>query len=95
MLGERLDAIRREASAEGVTVVVDLHGKPVDLAFDRTALTMRPDDLAALVRGLVAQAAADALAEGIAVLTETVPAHLFGATSEERPPPPAVRRASW
>ncbi|WP_447003200.1 hypothetical protein ACRAKI_26375 [Saccharothrix isguenensis] len=72
-LGERLDAIRREASAAGVTVVVDLHGKPVDLRFTREALTMRPDELARVVRDLADEAAAAALADGLAVVGEVVP----------------------
>jgi len=51
-LGERLDAVRREASASGVTVVVDLHGKLVDLSFTREALTLRPAALAGVIREL-------------------------------------------
>jgi hypothetical protein len=72
-LGERLDAIRREASASGVTVVVDLHGKPVDLEFTREALSLRPDELAGVVRRLAGEAAAAALADGMAVVGEVVP----------------------
>ncbi|NUT53895.1 MAG: hypothetical protein HOV94_42390 [Saccharothrix sp.] len=76
-LGERLDAVRCEASASGVTVVVDLHGKPVDLSFTREALTLRPADLADVVRRVADEAAAAALAEGMAILAETVPADLL------------------
>ncbi|MFD7658302.1 hypothetical protein ACFV4N_30380 [Actinosynnema sp. NPDC059797] len=76
-LGERLEAIRREASGRGVTVVVDLHGKLVDLSFAREALTMRPDELAGVVRGLVDEAAAGAVEEGMAVVGEVVPAELL------------------
>ncbi len=72
-LGERLDAIRREASASGVTVVVDLHGRPVDLEFTREALTLRPDELAGVVRRLADEAAAAAVADGMAVVSEVVP----------------------
>jgi hypothetical protein len=72
-LGERLDAIRREASASGVTVVVDLHGKPVDLEFTREALSLRPDELAGVVRRLAGEAAAAAVADGMAVVGEVVP----------------------
>ena len=72
-LGERLDAIRGEASASGVTVVVDLHGKPVDLGFTREALSLRPDELAGVVRRLAGEAAAAALADGMAVVGEVVP----------------------
>lgn len=76
-LGARLDAIRREASGRGVTVVVDLHGKPVDLSFTRESLTMRPDELAGVVRELVDEAAGDALAEGLAAVAEVVPPDLL------------------
>ncbi len=73
-LGERLDAVRCEASGRGVTVVVDLHGKPVDLAFTREALALRPAELAGLVRELADEAAAAAVAEGTAILADVVPA---------------------
>jgi hypothetical protein len=76
-LGERLDAVRREASASGVTVVVDLHGKLVGLSFTREALAVRPVELAAVVRRLVDEAAASALAEGMSVLADVVPPELL------------------
>ncbi|MFT7838950.1 hypothetical protein Q5530_22650 [Saccharothrix sp. BKS2] len=76
-LGERLDAVRREASGRGVTVVVDLHGKLVDLSFAREALALRPAELAGVVRGLVDEAAEGAVAEGLAVVGEVVPAELL------------------
>ncbi|PRY44558.1 hypothetical protein CLV43_102123 [Umezawaea tangerina] len=72
-VGERLDAVRCAAEDHGVVVVVDLHGKPVDLTFTREALRMGPADLAAVVRRLTAEAAAAALAEGMAVIGELVP----------------------
>ncbi|TQM84137.1 hypothetical protein FHX81_6577 [Saccharothrix saharensis] len=76
-LGERLDSIRREASGRGVTVVVDLHGKPVDLAFSREALAMRPAELAGVIRALADEAAAAAVAEGVSILSDVVPPHLL------------------
>ncbi|MFI9010608.1 hypothetical protein ACIGNX_25565 [Actinosynnema sp. NPDC053489] len=76
-LGERLDAVRAEASASGVTVVVDLHGKPVDLSFTREALAVRPAELAALVRRLADEAAAAAVAQGTSILADVVPPHLL------------------
>ncbi|WNV85861.1 hypothetical protein [Umezawaea sp. Da 62-37] len=76
-MGERLDAIRCAAEERGVAVVVDLHGKPVDLSFTRDALRMRPVELTDLVRRLTADAAASALAEGMAVVNEVVPESLF------------------
>ncbi|MBY8848905.1 hypothetical protein [Saccharothrix longispora] len=72
-LSERLDAVRREASARGVTVVVDLHGKLVDLVFEREALSMRPHELAGVVRALAEEASEAALAEGTALLADVVP----------------------
>ncbi|MFD1151195.1 hypothetical protein [Saccharothrix hoggarensis] len=77
-LGERLDAVRRTASASGVAVVVDLHGKLVDLSFTREALDLPPGRLAAIVRELAEEAAAAALAEGLAVVGEVVPAEALG-----------------
>ncbi|GAA1297518.1 hypothetical protein [Saccharothrix xinjiangensis] len=76
-LVERLEAIRREASGRGVTVVVDLHGKLVDLAFAREALALRPDELAGVVRSLADEAAAGAVAGGMALVGEVVPAELL------------------
>ncbi|MCE6994816.1 hypothetical protein LZG04_08370 [Saccharothrix sp. S26] len=76
-LGERLDAVRAEASGRGVTVVVDLHGKPVDLAFTREALSLRPDDLAAVIRDLAAEAATAAVTEARSILADVVPSDLL------------------
>ncbi|NUT97629.1 MAG: hypothetical protein HOY78_36960 [Saccharothrix sp.] len=73
-LGARLDDIRGEASGDGVSVTVDLHGKLVGLTFDRDAFTLRPDDLAGVVRRLAEAATADAVAQGMAVVTGVVPA---------------------
>jgi hypothetical protein len=76
-LGERLDAVRCEASSSGVTVVVDLHGKPVDLAFTREALALRPVELASVIRRLADEAAAAAVAEGLSILADVVPPDLL------------------
>lgn len=73
-LGARLDDIRGEASGDGVSVTVDLHGKLVGLEFDRAAFTLRPDDLARVVRRLAEVATEDALAQGTAVVAEVAPA---------------------
>ncbi|CCH33597.1 hypothetical protein ABZ816_22660 [Actinosynnema sp. NPDC047251] len=78
MLGEQLDAIRATASDGGVTVTVDLHGKPVGLEFAREAFARTPSALAEAVRRLADRAAADALAQGMAVLTDVLPAGLIG-----------------
>jgi len=72
-VGERLDAIRGGAEDQGVAVVVDLHGRLVDLSFTREALRSRPAELADVVRRLTADAAEAALAEGMAVVGELVP----------------------
>ncbi|MEV0679560.1 hypothetical protein AB0I60_23840 [Actinosynnema sp. NPDC050436] len=80
-LGGRLDAIRATASGDGVTVTVDLHGKPVGLEFAREAFTRTPSALAETVRRLADEAAADALARGLAVVTEVVPAGLLDSGS--------------
>ncbi|MET1072923.1 MAG: hypothetical protein ABWY11_09800 [Umezawaea sp.] len=78
-VGERLDAIRCGAEEHGVTVVVDLHGKLVDLSFTREALLARPTELADVVRRLTADATASALVEGMAVVGELVPESLLTA----------------
>ncbi|MGM1059973.1 hypothetical protein [Saccharothrix sp. Mg75] len=72
-LSERLDAVRGEAAADGVAVVVDLHGKLVGLTFERHALAVRPGELAGTVERLAAEAAGRALAEGAALVAEVVP----------------------
>jgi hypothetical protein len=76
-LGERLDAVRAEASGRGVTVVVDLHGKPVDLAFTREALSLRPAELAAVIRDLADEAATAAVTEARSILADVVPPDLL------------------
>jgi hypothetical protein len=78
-IGERLDAIRCGAEEHGVAVVVDLHGKLVDLSFTREALRARPAELADAVRRVTADATASALAEGLAVVGELVPESLLTA----------------
>ncbi len=72
-LSARLDAIRAQASGDGVSVTVDLHGKPVDLAFTRAAFDHTPTGLANTIRRLVDEAAADALRQGTAVLADVLP----------------------
>ncbi|MEA5363274.1 hypothetical protein VA596_27335 [Amycolatopsis sp., V23-08] len=72
--GARLASIRAAAAADGVSVVVDLHGSLVDLRFDRWALNRSPGELSAVVKRLAAEAAADALRQGREVLGELLPA---------------------
>ncbi|WP_181771342.1 hypothetical protein [Amycolatopsis pittospori] len=64
----RLAAVTGEASSDGVTVTVDLYGKPVGLRFDRAALTSRASDLSALVLRLAAAATVLALDAGESVV---------------------------
>ncbi|WP_328615807.1 hypothetical protein OHS18_02910 [Amycolatopsis sp. NBC_00355] len=71
--GARLALIRATAAADGVSVVVDLHGCLVDLRFDRWALNRSPGELAGMVKRLAADAAADALRQGREVLGELLP----------------------
>jgi hypothetical protein len=71
--GGRLALIRAPAAADGVSLVVDLHGALVELRFDRWALNRSPGELAGLVKRLAAEAAADALRLGRAVLGELLP----------------------
>ncbi|KDN22068.1 hypothetical protein [Amycolatopsis rifamycinica] len=68
--GARLAAIRAAAAADGVSVVVDLHGALVDLRFDRWALNRPSGELAGLIRRLAAEAGADALRQGGDLLGE-------------------------
>ncbi|MEC3976716.1 hypothetical protein [Amycolatopsis sp. H20-H5] len=63
-----LAAITKSASADGVDVTVDLHGKLIGLRFARPALELTPAALSGVVRRLVAWASAAALADGLAVL---------------------------
>jgi hypothetical protein len=71
--GARLAAIRAGAAADGVTLAVDLHGALVELRFDRWTLNRPPHELAELVRRLAAEAAADALRQGRALLGDLLP----------------------
>ncbi|MEU8634039.1 hypothetical protein AB0C38_17830 [Amycolatopsis sp. NPDC048633] len=71
--GARLAAIRAPAEADGVSVVVDLHGALVDLRFDRWALNRSPRELAGLIRRLASEAGADALRQGRELLGTLLP----------------------
>ncbi|MDT7805760.1 MAG: hypothetical protein QOI78_9193 [Actinomycetota bacterium] len=71
--GGRLALIRASAAADGVALVVDLHGALVELRFERWALNRTPGELAGLVKRLAAEAAADALRQGREVLGEVLP----------------------
>jgi hypothetical protein len=71
--GAWLASIRAAAAADGVSVVVDLHGALVELRFDRWALNRSPGELAGLVKRLAADAAVDALRQGREVLGELLP----------------------
>ncbi|EMD24761.1 YbaB/EbfC family nucleoid-associated protein [Amycolatopsis azurea] len=64
----RLAAVTGEASDGGVTVVVDLYGKPVELRFEPGALTSRASELSALVLRLAAEATIAALDAGESVV---------------------------
>jgi hypothetical protein len=71
--GARLAAIRASAAADGVSVLVDLHGALVDLRFDRWALNKPPRELAALIRRLAEEAGVDALRQGRELLGDLLP----------------------
>ncbi|MFJ1758963.1 hypothetical protein ACIOD2_01520 [Amycolatopsis sp. NPDC088138] len=81
--GGRLALIRASAAADGVALVVDLHGALVELRFERWALNRSPVELASLVKRLAAEAAADALRQGREVLGELLPERVWG--PETRP----------
>ncbi len=85
--GPRLAAIRAAAAADGVAVVVDLHGALVDLRFDRWALNRSPADLAGLIRRLSAEAGVDALQQGRALLGDLLPDDPGPAARPRRRPP--------
>ncbi len=71
--GTRLAAIRAAAAADGVSVLVDLHGALVDLRFDRWALNRSPGELAGVIRRLATEAGADALRQGRDLLGDLLP----------------------
>lgn len=71
--GTRLAAIRASAEADGVSVLVDLHGALVDLRFDRWALNRSPRELADLIRRLAAEAGAETLRQGRELLGGLLP----------------------
>lgn len=68
-LGARLDAIRRTASAGGVTVTVDLHGQLVGLILDHAAMRLPAHELAARIQSSAGEAAQAALRDGLAILS--------------------------
>lgn len=102
--GAQLAAIRASAAADGVSVVVDLHGALVDLRFDRWALNRPPGELAGMIRRLASDAGADALRQGRELLGDLLPDELaagsegprIGARPASDPPGaaggPAIRR---
>lgn len=71
-LFDRLGAIRVSASASGVSVTVTLDGQLVGLTLTDEALELGGAKLAAEIHRLTTEAAADALSQGIAVLTPVV-----------------------
>jgi hypothetical protein len=87
-----LAALRQDASADGITVTVDLHGKLVGLDVSRTALERGAADLASRISDLVAEAAAVAARQGLAVLA-TLPgvaeSPLLDEIQHRLPTPPA------
>ncbi|MDQ7807486.1 hypothetical protein Q5425_27435 [Amycolatopsis sp. A133] len=96
--GARLAAIRAAAAADGVAVVVDLHGALVDLRFDRWALNRSPGELAGVIRRLAAEAGADALRQGRELLGDLLPDEPGTAARPDRPPEPdddSLVPATW
>jgi hypothetical protein len=81
--GARLAAIRASAAADGVVVVVDLHGALVDLRFERRALDRPPHALAELIRRLAGDACAEALGQGREVLGDLLPDELRSGPAQE------------
>lgn len=67
---DALAAIRQEASADGITVTVDLYGKLVGLDLRRSALERGAADVARRIGDLVAEASATACHRGLAVLAD-------------------------
>ncbi|GLY40581.1 hypothetical protein Amsp01_066040 [Amycolatopsis sp. NBRC 101858] len=82
--GGRLAAIRASAAADGVSVVVDLHGALVDLRFDRWALNRPPGELAGMIRRLASEAGEDALRQGRELLGELLPDEVAGGAEGPR-----------
>ncbi|WIX99282.1 hypothetical protein QRX60_35260 [Amycolatopsis mongoliensis] len=82
--GARLAAIRAPAAADGVAVLVDLHGALVDLRFDRWALNRSPGELAATIRRLASEAGADALRQGRELLGDLLPGEAGGGSEGPR-----------
>ncbi|MEV6906101.1 YbaB/EbfC family nucleoid-associated protein [Amycolatopsis sp. NPDC051071] len=66
----RLAAVTGEARSGGVTVTVDLYGKPIGLHFDRDALSLRASELSALIIRLAREASAVALDAGESVVDD-------------------------
>jgi hypothetical protein len=89
---DRLGRISVTAAEQGVELRVNLEGRLVGLDFELEALAMEPDDLASLIFRLTQQAAATALAEGLAALEPVAGAELTAELAEiidARPRPAA------
>jgi hypothetical protein len=69
-LFDRLARISARATRDGVTVTVNLDGKPTGLELTDKALRLGAEPLAAEIFRLTQEAAATALAEGEAMLGE-------------------------
>lgn len=75
-LSARLETIRRTASAGGVTVTVDMHGRLVGLILDHAAVRLPAHELAARIKSSSDEAAQAARHDGIAVLSAAAGAGL-------------------
>ncbi|TDP96074.1 hypothetical protein [Labedaea rhizosphaerae] len=71
-LFDRLGAIRASTSGSGIALTVTLDGRLVELTLSDAALRLGGAKLAAEIHRLTTEAAADALSQGIAVLTPVI-----------------------
>jgi hypothetical protein len=81
-LFERLGRISTAATDRGVEVRVNLEGRLVALELSGEAMTLTPDELAAVIFRLTQEASAVALSEGLAALEPVAGAELTGQLSE-------------
>lgn len=77
-LSTKLATITADAAEDGVSLTVDLHGKLIGLSFDRQAMAVRPDELAARIQRLCENATVAAMADGVAALADVVDTEQLG-----------------
>ncbi|HEU5473979.1 MAG TPA: hypothetical protein VFV67_25315 [Actinophytocola sp.] len=87
-VSDRLAGITGRAAANGIEVTVNLDGMIIAVELSEEALRLPPDRLAAELTRLTHEAAAAALAEGVATLEPVAGEPLLALLTAQEPAPP-------